>query len=126
MYADWKVNQLCKQDGGNTIYFHDVLPDELTLSNGKINMLAMERAAVDSPYYLYYLTKTIEAQDPTIKRLEAQLIRRRDGEVMGKSVSYIRPVQNIGVPFSHRAAHVCPEPDSVAMLISDVFRRELR
>jgi len=126
IYADWKVDQLCKKDGGITVYRHDVLPEQIKLPTGAVNMLALERAKVGDDYYFANTTTAIEPREPEIKRLEALLIRHKDGALLGKSVSYVRPTQNIGVPIFHSAAHVCPQGKSVATMVSQVFAIEKR
>jgi len=124
MYADWKVDRLCKVDGGNTIYSHDVLPDELALPNGNINFDALERHKERAPYFLKYTSTEIEYRDPSITRLEGLLIRRRDGEVLGKGVMYIRPMQNTGIPLLHRGAYSCPPGSPISEMVYGVFQRQ--
>lgn len=126
MYADWKVDRLCKVDGGNTIYSHDVLPDSLLLANGNIDVMSMERGEERASHYLKYNSTEIEYRDPSITRLEGLLIRRRDGEVLGKSVVYIRPMQNTGIPLLHRSAHSCPPDGPITGMVYAVFQRERR
>ena len=48
-------------------------------------------------------------------------MRQSDGQLLGKSVSYIRPTQNTGDPIFHQAAHVCPKENVVAQMIAEVF-----
>lgn len=121
MYADWKVDRLCKVDGGVTVFAQEALPEYLRRENGEIDLRALARTTDGDPIYLVSTDTTIEPRDPPILRFEYQMMRKRDGAVLGKYVMYARPMQNIGVPLFHRAAHVCPSTKAVGTLAAAVF-----
>jgi len=121
IYADWKVNQLCKEDGGVTVLVRDTLPDHLKKSDGEVDFRALERTTERDPYYLLTASKLIEARDPVIRRIEYRIMRQRDGLLLGKSVIYMRPIQNVGDPLFHRDAHICPSANGASMLAAAVF-----
>ena len=121
MYADWKVDRLCKQDGGVKVFETDSPPAGLRMPDGNIDLTALHRTKPGDPYYLVYRSTIIKADDPSIRRLEAKLFRGRDDALLGTSVVYIRPAQSIGVPFLHREGYSCPEPRDLDRLIAGVF-----
>ena len=121
MYADWKVDQLCKKDGGVKVFVTDNPPAEFLMADGNVDLEALHRAKPDRSYYLVYRSEVIKFDDPAIRRFEVNLFRGRDGRLLGSSVVYIRPMQNIGVPFFHRDAHSCPAPRDLERLIAGVF-----
>ena len=121
MYADWKVNQLCATDGGVTVFVTDVLPDELKKADGSLDVTALRRSKPGQAYYLNQSWTQIQAVDPVITRSELQLVRSRDQMLLAKSVIYIRPTQNVGVPLLSRSAHVCPSFDDIERMAAATF-----
>lgn len=126
LYADWKVDGLCKEDGGITVYVRDVLPAELKSATGEIDFRALERSTDRDPYYLLTESRAMEARDPVIRRFEFRLMRQRDGQTLGKAVLYMRPTQNVGVPVFHQKAHVCPSDNVAGKLAAAVFSNEAK
>ncbi len=121
MYADWKVNRLCKVDGGVTVFAQEALPEYLRRENGEIDLRALARTTDRDPIYLVSTDTTIEPRDPTILRFEYRMMRKRDGAVLGKYVMYLRPNQNTGIPLMHRNAYFCPSAKAVGTLATAVF-----
>lgn len=121
MYADWRVDRLCKQDGGVKVFETDQLPAELRQADGNVDLWALQRAKEGDPFFLVNDSTRIMAAGIEIKRLKTQLFRGRDGKLMGSSVVYVRPMQSIGVPFFHRDAHSCPSVRDIYILTAGVF-----
>ena len=121
MYADWKVDQLCKQDGGVKVFETDSPPAEFRMADGNVDIEALYRAKPVQSYHLMHRWTKINADDPEIVRLETKLIRGRDTKLLGTSITYIRPAQSVGVPFFHREGHTCPDSRELENLIAGVF-----
>lgn len=121
MYADWKVDQLCKKDGGVKVFVTDNPPAEFLKADGNVDLYELERAKPGQNYYLTRTGTTIKRGDPEIVRSEVRLVRNLDNVVLGISVAYIRPTQNIGVPFFHREGYICPERGNLTPLVESVF-----
>lgn len=121
MYADWKVDQLCKKDGGVKVFVTDAPPVEFRKPDGNIDLNGLERAKPGQTYYLSGGWTIIQPDDPRIVRSEANLIRGRDQVVLGTSVAYFRPTQNVGVPFLSRESHICPQGGTLDPLVQGVF-----
>ena len=126
MYADWKVDQLCKKDGGVKVFVTDNPPAEFRNADGNVDLDALQRAKPGQAYFLARRWTQVRPTEPEITRLEIRLIRQRDEALLGTSVVYIRPIQNVGVPFLHREGYSCPEPDDLKRLIEAVFFSDIR
>ena len=121
MYADWKVDQLCKKDGGVKVFVTDSPPAEFRKPDGNIDLNELERAKPGQTYYLTGSWTTVKSDDPRIVRSETNLVRGRDQVVLGTSVAYFRPIQNAGVPFFSRESHICPQSGALNPLVERVF-----
>ena len=121
MYADWKVDRLCKHDGGVKVFETDSPPAEFRMPDGNVNLDLLQRAGPDKSYYVVYNWTVIEPKDPTVSRSEIKLFRSADKKLLGAAVSYIRPMQNVGVPFLHRRGYRCPPNAGLLDLTTAVF-----
>lgn len=121
MYADWKVDRLCKQDGGVKVFETDSPPAEFRMPDGNVDLNKLEQAERGQPYYLERKWTTIEQGDPEIVRSELRLVRNVDGVVLAISVAYLRPAQRLGIPFFSRQAHMCPERGNLGPLAEAAF-----
>lgn len=121
MYADWKVDRLCKQDGGVKVFETDSPPAEFRMPDGNVDITALQAAKPSQSYYLERQSILIKSEDPVIRRIEVHLFRTRDKKLLGSSVGYVRPMQSIGVPFFHRDAHMCPPSGGLRRLVAAVF-----
>ena len=121
MYADWKVDRLCKHDGGVKVFETDSPPTNLRKADGNIDLEALQDAKPGASYYLVVESTLVQATEPEIRRLEERLVRGRDGAVLGSSVVYLRANAHAGIPFSSRRGRVCPDSSSLARLTRAVF-----
>ena len=121
MYADWRVDRLCKQDGGVKVFETDRLPAEFRMPDGRIDLNKLEQAEHGQSYYLERKWTTLKQGDPELVRSELRLVRNIDGVVLGISVAYLRPAQSLGIPFFSRQAYMCPERGNLGPLAEAVF-----
>ncbi len=121
MYADWRVDRLCKQDGGVTVFETDSPPAEFRMPDGNVDIETLYRAKPGRSYHLVHAWTKIKGTEPEIDRLEVRLFRGSDSKLLGTSVTYVRPAQSVGVPFFHRDGHSCPKGAELEHLIARVF-----
>ncbi|HND55229.1 MAG TPA: hypothetical protein PLV92_22600 [Pirellulaceae bacterium] len=121
MYADWKVDRLCKHDGGVKVFETDSPPAEFRMPDGNVDIEALYRAKPGQSYHLTHGWTKVKSTEPEIVRLEIRLLRDRDSKLLGTSVTYIRPVQSQGIPFLHRDGYTCPRSGELEGLIASVF-----
>lgn len=121
MYADWKVDRLCKVDGGVVLLSTDVPPPGILRSDGSLDIDAIQRAVPSDPYHVERRAKTLEQGPPEVVRSELILWRTRDQKALATSTTYYRVAQDLGVPLLARQAHVCPADGGLESLISAAF-----
>lgn len=121
IYADWKVDQLCKADGGTKIFVQAKAPTEILKSNGGADLDALLRGMTDKPYYIANALTDIKVEDPRIFRSEYGLYRRADNLLMGTTVVYHRAGQNTSIPLLARRPYKCPPGSELGQLIEGVF-----
>ncbi|MBE7523057.1 MAG: hypothetical protein HS109_11810 [Burkholderiales bacterium] len=122
MYADWKVDRLCRVDGGVKIYIRDPLPDFLRREDGKIDAHQLLQGRPDHPYYLSNTQTDIIGSGARIFRWEYRLYRRADGALLGTTVTYNRVAQNVSGPLLSKGPYVCPSGDDLTELVKGAFR----
>ncbi len=121
MYADWKVDRLCKNDGGVKVFITDKPPEEFKRQDGNLDLEALQRATPEQSFYLKRADTRIEPGEPSIVRSVLHVYRHRDHALMGTSVVYIRPALNTGVPLMSRKGYSCPDPADLGRLVEAVF-----
>lgn len=120
MYADWRVDRLCKLDGGPKVFLTDSPPIEFLTTNRQLDLDSLSRATPEQSYYLTWESSQIALGDPEIRRTEVRLYRGRDKALLGTSVAYYRP-QRVGVPTPFPKSHWCPEEGELVPLVKAVF-----
>jgi len=92
MYWDFRVWQMCQEDGGVTVYETVELPAELYNYYADRNWIIPDKtrlASSDKYYcedYVFYYHK----DDPQVTRKVSRIVRRGDGEILGEFVRYGR------------------------------------
>ena len=121
MYADWRVDRLCKQDGGVKVFETDSPPAEFRMPDGNVDLNKLEQAERGQSYFLERTWTTLKQGDPEIVRSELRLVRNIDSAVLGISVAYLRPAHRQGVPFLSRQPYMCPARGNLGPLAEAVF-----
>ena len=119
--ADWKIDQLCKQDGGVKVFEKDVAPKEFLWPNGRIKAGEIALAKAPRSYYVESASKSIQIGEPAIVRIEHHLYRQRDARLLGTAVTYIRQVDTLGAFSPFRSSYTCPENGAFRNLLEVVF-----
>ena len=132
---DRKMEELCKRDGGMTIYEKEVLPaSEFSNVGQPLAKYAQKAQSLDTslgPNYRYILQITIVAGRPNadpkrgeglVERVYQAVIRRSDGKVLGEYVEYRRGGGD-GFTFGFQpSGDYCPKP--AVSLINSIFVKE--
>jgi len=121
IYADWKVNRLCKEDGGIKIHIQDRPPIEFRRPDGKTDVDALLLAKPQQSYYFENIKNDVQSGEPRIFRSEYRLVRRVDGAILGSSVTYYRVGQNTSIPLLSHKGYKCPSENEVNKLVESVF-----
>ena len=119
--ADWKIDQLCKQDGGVKVFEKDVAPKEFLWPNGRVNVGELGRAKPGQQYFIVRQSIAIQSGQPTIYRIEEQLLRTSDKKHLGTAVTYIRPVDDLGPYSPFRSNYTCRDSVALRPMVEAVF-----
>jgi hypothetical protein len=106
-YWDQQVEELCKRDGGVTVY------ERVQISRSDFQSLwgqrlPTETTRTDSPYYWQWNESEIRKSDPRVVRAETWVKRRSDDKLLGKSVQFLRSGGDFRTGFTEATSFVCP------------------
>jgi len=121
LLADWKVDRLCKKDGGVKVYVREPAPPALLQADGKVDIRALMYPKPGQSHIMKYIRTEVQSGDPHIFRSEVQLFRSSDNVLMGTAVTYNRGAQNLGIPFLARGPYSCPQTNQAAELLKIAF-----
>ena len=122
---DSKVREMCKKDGGVTIYQQvHVSKDEISrhvlpTSAGRLSVTTKRLAHPDAPVYAIDKIATIREGNPIVRRIETDIVRRRDGAVVAKLVRYARLGGDFPLGITEGTSFVCPDPHVLDAELSD-------
>lgn len=117
---DAQVRELCAKDGGIKVYEMVSLPREMFDKYGVVSIPACSELAA-SDAYCYGRDMSYYAEgNPSLWRLHFAVIRRRDGKLLGESISYAR---RGGDPFGpwHDSSFGCPDHADISDLKIKIF-----
>jgi hypothetical protein len=127
-FWDYRVDQLCEVDGGDTVYKkvffgREEYTKNLTLSGEVIAPPEDSKLSVGHSVLSRYKTTAIRKGFTEVSRTETTIIRASDKEVLAKSISYHRGGGNI--PFVASRGHRCGGDLNIGPLLSrTVFLKE--
>ena len=128
-FWDYRVDQMCEVDGGDTVYKKMFFDREEYIKNFGLPERGIEAHWVSSRDHVNYSIlsrdeKTMIRRGFTeISRIEITIFRASDKEVLAKSISYHRGGGNI--PFVASPGHSCGGDLNIAPLLSrTVFLKE--
>ena len=122
MYWDAKVRELCAKDGGVKVYETVTLPAEMFDKWGMANFYRPTQGenALGTDYLFKNETSFIRNDNPKIWRDQYQLVRRKDGKLLGEAVSYSRQGGDLPGPW-HASSFGCPADAGDASLVQKIF-----
>jgi hypothetical protein len=108
-YWDARVEEMCRKDGGVTVYERvKISPDEykkLGGNGGTIVVRPRSTASADAPYVAESKDTWLN-ENPPVLRSETFIVRRSDGKVLSRLVRYARIGEEIFRPYGCREAGV--------------------
>jgi len=119
MYWDFRVWQMCQEDGGVTVYETVELPAERFDEWGNVGLKNKKYAKPSDGYYFQSKDDYLREENPRILRSITQIIRIMDGKVLGESIRYSRSGGGVPGPW-FPSSYGCP-PISELGLESSVF-----
>ncbi len=124
-YYDWQIGEMCAKDGGITIYEHIRITPEMAKSmrrvGGHLSMTIESAALPGDIAFLRGERQVLREGEPSIQRLEQQIVRRSDGKVVGRMVSYGRSGGDFPFTGSHPSHYSCPGVPQHYVEIAKIF-----
>jgi hypothetical protein len=109
-YWDDRVRDMCARDGGVTVYEKvELTQAEYERLDGVQGTIPLpdEKWAGTRPYFSRSSTQEINAQGPRVTRYESVIVRRDDGKILGKFVSYSRVGGDLPTGLGHASNFSC-------------------
>jgi len=111
-YWDSEVTKLCEKDGGLKIFeIAQLNGSQLALLRNKFGQLDIPNAAraIEGVPLVHSDSKSIiRAANPEVWRYELAVVRRADGKVLGRNVTYARTGGDLFSP--QPSTFLCPDP----------------
>lgn len=127
---DERLSALCAVDGGITVYEAVNLPSSAFNDHGFINFYkpGEGRNALGKDFDYQYNRVTLVpgseyGEKPRLTRFEISVIRKSDGKLLARAVSYNRFGGDFANP-GHPTSKTCPESGIDNKLIKQLFARE--
>lgn len=123
-YWDAKMKEMCKNDGGVTIY--EKLPisksdiDLLGKVGEKIGIPAKELADPNAPAYEELNIAYLRKGNPQVTRSEIKIVRRADKAVIARAIIYARSGGDFPSP-AHPSSFTCPSLNDVMSDLQRLF-----
>lgn len=114
-YWDYRVQAMCERDGGVTVN------EKITISSEEYRSLGGIAGGIPLPHkdnvaegqsYFYQTNEDrIREWNPEVVRGETIVKRRSDGNILGRSVYYLRRGGDFPTGLFHDSSYLCPEND---------------
>lgn len=108
-YWDYRVQEMCKKDGGTKVFEYVTISRDDALKQGLMrgNLFVIPTSKKDnSNFYIKNSTQEIHKVEPRILRFETKIIRIKDDKVIAKRVLYGR-IGGDFPTFSHPTYQTC-------------------
>jgi len=93
-YWDYKVTQMCEEDGGVIVYEYIELSREkhpdLISSSGNVIIPSKSNVTKSDPYYVTFSELVIKEKGPKIRKTETRINRSEDSKILSLRVGYSR------------------------------------
>jgi hypothetical protein len=124
-YWDYRVEEMCKKDGGRTIYEKVVLSDEqygaMLDKAGNIHIPSSQTLNGSEKYFYQYESEKIFAGilSLNVTKYSTRVIRREGKNVVAEQIRYGRYGGDFPFSVSHGSSFMCPEFEQG--LFSEIF-----
>lgn len=117
VYYDAEVNRMCREDGGVKVYETVRLPAERFDKYGQVNFYNPTQGenALGADYLLKTDVQFIQSGNPSLRRYHVQVIRYRDGFLLGESIGYDRGGGDFPGPWQP-SSFSCPKHHGEAVI----------
>ena len=126
-YWDAQVREMCERDGGVQIFEQIVVSAEraatLPKVGGFLGVAPESLAKREDPAFIRYQRIQIRESNPSVVREQQDIIRRSDGQVIGRAISYGRGGGDFP-SIAHPSSFSCPDYISLYKGIHEVYRVE--
>lgn len=126
-YWDAQVREMCEKDGGVKIFEHIIVSPEqavlLPKVGGYYGVVPEELSKPQEPAFVRFRRFVIRDGNPTVSRIQQDIIRRSDGRIVGQVVSYGRGGGDFP-SYAHPSSFGCPDYLSIYKGIHGVYRVE--
>lgn len=124
MYWDAKVRELCAKDGGIKVFKKVELPADVYKQYARRNWILPDKSEVNQTdeYYVEWNFFYYHKGNPQVSRSETRIIRRSDGKVLGKYISYGRGGGDLPGPW-HGSSFTCPNPVKLPNFETSIFQK---
>lgn len=126
--AEWdqKVTEMCKKDGGVTVYEKVEVskadyPNLKFTSSGYVILSSEGHKKPDDPFYLTSKTEYLKQWSPEIFRSEHSIIRAKDGKELSRLISYSRRGGDFPDGISHPSSYSCGHEEDNLRIYSSVI-----
>jgi len=117
-YWDYRVTEMCKMDGGATVF------ENIRISQGEYKRLGGINGAIpvpaeqykkDSPYFARTVTQEIREWNPEVKKWTTEIIRNTDEKVLGIEIIYMRIGGDTPTGILHPSSFSCRDVAGVKL-----------
>lgn len=124
-YWDYRVQEMCEKDGGIKVYKTIGLPPSKLNEWGQPNFYrpANGKDALGDDYVFLSEIKYYRKADPQVARYHIQVVQRRDGSLLGESVSYGRGGGDAPTP-AYGSSYHCPDEYGDIPLLTRIFNKD--
>jgi len=124
MYWDAKVRELCAKDGGIDVYEKVELPADVYEQYVNENWILPDKTDVEpkDEYYVEWKLFYYHKGNPQVSRSETRIVRRSDGKILGKYISYGRGGGDLPGPWNG-SSFTCPNPAHLQNFETSVFKK---
>ncbi|MDR1849956.1 MAG: hypothetical protein LBQ75_07945 [Zoogloeaceae bacterium] len=114
-YYNAEVKRLCAIDGGVKVYETVRLPPEKFDKWGNVNIPSHGRAKPSDEYVYVPVDTYIETSSDSVSlwRHDTAIVRRSDGKILGRTISYHRVGGDIPFVPAHPSSFGCPKPSEL-------------
>lgn len=128
---DSRVDELCKKDGGTTIFETMELSTaeyERYLIRGDLRLPRSygTKTKLDKPIYTRFFATKLYGGNPEIYRSEFSIVRGSDHKVLATRVTYSREYRPPGWGYRPHHKYECPAPRPDSEFFSQVVKERLR
>lgn len=116
IYWDYRVKELCKKDGGVTVYETvELTQEEYIRNNGKNGFISVPSEKSNKNQKFDFLQKrnrtTLKKSDPAVWKTKTLIYRKSNESILGKIVTFTRRGGGFPTGITHSSSFTCRDID---------------